>query len=353
MDLALLWFGIVAFFFVGYFVLDGFDFGVGMTLPFLGRDARGPNDVDRRVLINTIGPIWDLNETWVIVAGAVMFAAFPEWYATLFSGFYLLMLGILLALILRGVSFEYRHQRPEASWKRRFDRMIVIGSAVPAFLWGLVFANVVRGVPLDAGFNFTGSLLDLFNPYAILGGITLLLLFFTHGVIFVSLKTEGPIRERARVLAVRSGLLTIVVAAGFLVWTTLAYGTVWSGILSAVAAVALIGSYLSNLRGAERWSFALMATTIAVAVLSLFVSLMPDVMPATNDPANSLTIANASSSGYTLTIMSWVALIFVPLILLYQGFTYWVFRKRLSRASITGETEPGSGSADSELAANS
>src|SRR6195952_3378468 len=182
MDLPTLWFFILGFFFIGYFVLDGFDIGVGMTLPFLGRDAVGPNDVDRRVLINTIGPIWDLNETWVIVAGAVMFAAFPEWYATLFSGFYLLMLGILLALILRGVSFEYRHQRPEASWKRRFDRMIVIGSAVPAFLWGLVFANVVRGVPLDAGFNFTGSLLDLFNPFAILGGLTTLTLFFILGV---------------------------------------------------------------------------------------------------------------------------------------------------------------------------
>src|SRR6195952_3661733 len=252
MDLPTLWFFVLGFFFISYFVLDGFDFGVGMTLPFLGRDARGPNDVDRRVLINTIGPIWDLNETWVIVAGAVMFAAFPEWYATLFSGFYLLMLGILFGLLLRGGSFDYRHQRPEASWKRRFDRMIVIGSAVPAFLWGLVFANVVRGVPLDAGFNFTGSLLDLFNPFAILGGLTTLTLFFTHGVIFVSLKTEGPIRERARALAVRSGLLTIVGAGSFLGWATVFYGTVWSGILSAVAAVTLIASYLANLRGAER-----------------------------------------------------------------------------------------------------
>ncbi|MCU1481604.1 MAG: cydB [Subtercola sp.] len=346
MDLPTIWFFVLGFFFVGYFVLDGFDFGVGMTLPFLGRD-----DTDRRVLINTIGPIWDLNETWVIVAGAAMFAAFPEWYATLFSGFYLVMLAILLALILRGVSFEYRHQRPEAAWKRRFDRMIVIGSAVPAFLWGVVFANVVRGVPLDAGYNFTGSVFDLFNLYAVVGGLTLLLLFFTHGVIFVSLKTEGDIREHARALAVKSGLVTIVVAAGFLVWTTVSYGTVWSGILSAVAAVALIGAYLANLRGAERWSFALMAVTIAVAVLSLFVSLMPDVMPATNDPANSLTIANASSSSYTLTIMSWVALIFVPLILLYQGFTYWVFRKRLSRSTITGEGTDDAGAGAGKVVA--
>ncbi|PPF84123.1 cytochrome d ubiquinol oxidase subunit II [Subtercola sp. Z020] len=341
MDLPTLWFGLLAFFFIGYFVLDGFDFGVGMSIPFLGRDERGPNDIDRRVLINTIGPIWDLNETWVIVAGAAMFAAFPEWYATLFSGFYLVFLAILLALILRGVSFEYRHQRPEVRWKRRFDRMIVIGSAVPAFLWGLVFANVVRGVPLDAGFNFTGTVFDLFTPYAVLGGLTTLLLFFTHGVVFVSLKTTGPIRERARLLAGRAGLLTIVVAAVFLVWTTVSFGSVFSGILSAVAAVTLIGGWLANQRKAEGWSFALFAATIAFAVLSLFLSLVPDVMPASNDPANSLTIANASSSGYTLTLMSWVALVFVPLILAYQGFTYWVFRKRVSRTSITGVPEAG------------
>ncbi|RFA21800.1 cytochrome d ubiquinol oxidase subunit II [Subtercola boreus] len=337
MDLPTLWFGLLAFFFIGYFVLDGFDFGVGMSLPFLGRDSRGPNDVDRRVLINTIGPIWDLNETWVIVAGAAMFAAFPEWYATLFSGFYLVFLAILLALILRGVSFEYRHQRPELVWKRRFDRMIVVGSAVPAFLWGLVFANVVRGVPLDAGFNFTGSVVDLFSPYAVLGGLTTLLLFFTHGVVFVSLKTTGPIRERARLLAGRAGLVTIVVAAGFLVWTTVSFGSVLSGILSAVAAVTLVGAWLANQRKAEGWAFTLMAATIAVAVASLFLSLFPDVMPATNDPAHSLTIANSSSSGYTLTLMSWVALVFVPLILAYQAFTYWVFRRRVSRSTITGE----------------
>jgi cytochrome d ubiquinol oxidase subunit II len=329
MDLPTLWFVILGFFFVGYFVLDGFDFGVGMSLPFLGRD-----DTDRRVLINTIGPVWDLNETWVIVAGAFLFAAFPEWYATLFSGFYLLMLLILLALIARGVSFEYRHQRPEASWKRRFDLMIVVGSAVPAFVWGLVFANVVQGVPLDEGHDYTGTLIDLLNPYALLGGLTTLLLFFTHGVVFVTLKTEGEIRERARRLAVRAGLVTIVVAAAFLALTSLMHGTLASVVLSAVAAVTLIASFVANLRGREGRSFGLMAVTIALAVSSLFAALFPGVMPASNDPANSLTIANASSSTYTLTIMSWVALVFVPLILGYQGFTYWIFRKRITRAAI-------------------
>ena len=329
MDLPTLWFGIIAFLFVGYFVLDGFDFGVGMSLPFLGRD-----DTDRRVLINTIGPVWDLNETWVIVAGAALFAAFPEWYATMFSGFYLALLLILLALIARGVSFEYRHQRPEAQWKRRFDLMITVGSAVPAFLWGVAFSNVVRGVPLDADFNYTGTFLDLLNPYALLGGLTTLLLFFTHGVVFVSLKTDGEIRERARRLAVRSGAVTIVVAAGFLAVTSLMHGTVASTLLSLGAAVALVASFVANLRGREGVAFATKAVTIGLAVASLFAALFPAVMPASNDPAHSLTIANASSSTYTLTVMSWVALVFVPLILAYQGFTYWIFRKRITRAAI-------------------
>jgi cytochrome d ubiquinol oxidase subunit II len=329
MDLSVLWFWIVAFLFVGYFVLDGFDFGVGMSLPFLARD-----DTDRRVLINTIGPVWDLNETWVIVAGASLFAAFPEWYATLFSGFYLALLLILLALIARGVSFEYRHQRPESKWKAWFDRMVIVGSAVPAFLWGVAFANIVQGVQLDAGHNYTGTFIDLLNPYALVGGLTTLLLFFTHGVVFVSLKTEGELRARARRLAARSGAVTIIVAAAFLLWTGLAFGTTWFWVLAAVAAIALIGAWLANARGLEGVAFALLAITVASAVLALFASLFPDVMPASNDAAYSLTVANASSSAYTLTVMSWVALVFLPLVLLYQGWTYWVFRKRVSRASI-------------------
>jgi len=329
MDLPTLWFGIVAFLFVGYFVLDGFDFGVGMSLPFLGRD-----DTDRRVLINTIGPVWDLNETWVIVAGASLFAAFPEWYATLFSGFYLALLLILLALIARGVSFEYRHQRPESQWKRRFDGMIVVGSAVPALLWGVAFANIVQGVPLDAGHNYTGTFSDLLSPYALLGGLTTLLLFFTHGVVFVSLKTDGELRHRARRLAARSGVATIVAAVVFLLWTGLAFGTFWFWILAAVAALALVGGWLANARGAEGIAFTLLAITVAAAVLALFASLFPDVMPASNDPANSLTIENASSSTYTLTVMSWLALVALPLVLAYQGWTYWVFRRRVTRASV-------------------
>jgi len=333
MDLAILWFGIVAFFFIGYFVLDGFDFGVGMALPFLGRD-----EVDRRVMINTIGPVWDLNETWVIVGGAALFAAFPEWYATLFSGFYLALLLILLALIVRGVSFEYRHQRPDSRWKRWFDGMIIVGSTLPALLWGVAFANIVQGVSLDSGHNYTGTFFDLLNGYALLGGLTTLLLFFTHGVVFVSLKTDGPIRERARRLAITSGALAIVVAAVFLGWTAIAHFSLLFVLLAACAAVALIASWIANLRRNEGWSFGFMAVTIALAVVSLFAALFPNVMPSSPNPENSLTIANASSTDTTLSVMTWVAAIFLPLILLYQGWTYWIFRKRVTRASIPEES---------------
>ena len=335
MDLAYLWFWIVGFLFVGYFVLDGFDFGVGMSLPFLGK-----NDISRRQVINTIGPVWDLNETWVIVAGACLFAAFPEWYATLFSGFYLALLLILLALILRGVSFEYRHQRDSLRWKKGFDTMIVVGSAVPAFLWGVAVANIVQGVPLDVDHEFTGSLLTLLNPYGLLGGLTTLLLFFTHGVYFVALKTDGQVAADARRLAGRAGLLTIVVAAAFLVWTVvMAFSesrdfAMVTAILSAVAAVLLIASWISNARGREGWAFGFGAFTIVTAVLAVWFALFPYVMPSTGDPAGSLTIENASSTDYTLTIMSWAALVFLPLVLAYQGWTYWIFRKRVTRSRI-------------------
>ncbi|HWS51370.1 MAG TPA: cytochrome d ubiquinol oxidase subunit II [Microbacterium sp.] len=335
MDLATLWFWIVAFLFVGYFVLDGFDFGVGMSLPFLGRD-----DVSRRQVINTIGPIWDLNETWVIVAGAVLFASFPEWYASLFSGFYLLLLVILLALILRGVSFEYRHQRDDAAWKARFDRMIVIGSAVPAFLWGVVFGNVAQGVALDANHIHIGGVFALLNPYALLVGLTTLLVFLLHGALFVALKTDGRVHEDARRLVWFSAVPTILVAAGTVLWTIgLAAGReaplLWLVVASgALAAVSLIAAVLFSLRGRDGRAFTAGAATVLFSVAMLFSALFPQVLPSTIDPAYSLTIANASSTPYTLQIMSWTALVALPLVLAYQSWTYWIFRKRVTRRSI-------------------
>ena len=333
MDLAYLWFFIVGFFFIGYFVLDGFDFGVGMSLPFLGKD-----DTDRRVLINTIGPVWDMNETWLIVAGAALFASFPEWYASMFSGFYLALLLILVALILRGVSFEYRHQNKGREWTKWFDRMIVVGSVVPALLWGVAFANLIQGVPMDADNNFTGNLLTLLNPYGILGGLTTLTLFFTHGVVFVSLKTTGDMRDRAQALARKSGAITILVAATFLGWTIFQHldsPHLWLILTLALgAAVTLIASWLFNAVGREGYAFAAIALTIVLAVATILSALFPNVMPASNDPANSLTIENASSTPYTLNLMTWVAGISLPLILAYQAFTYWVFRKRITREAI-------------------
>jgi cytochrome d ubiquinol oxidase subunit II len=331
-----IWFVIVAFLFVGYFVLDGFDFGVGMALPFVSKD-----DTDRRVVINTIGPVWDLNETWVIVAGAALFAAFPEWYASLFSGFYMALFLLLIALIARGVAFEYRGKGKTERWKKTFDWMIIIGSALPALLWGVAFANIVQGVPLDAdktlvGFDIplVGNLLVLLNPYGLLGGLVTLTLFFTHGLIFLTMKTDGEIKERSRVLATKVGLIATALAAVFLVWTVLAHFTVLGLVLSGVAAVTLIGALIFNLMGKEGVAFSLVVLTVISAVSSLFVALFPNVLPSTIDAAYSLTIVNASSSEYTLTVMTWVAAIMLPFVLAYQSWTYWVFRKRVRRAQI-------------------
>jgi len=331
-DLATVWFFIVGALFVGYFVLDGFDFGVGMSLPFLGKD-----EVSRRQVINTIGPVWDLNETWVIVAGACLFASFPEWYATLFSGFYLPLLVILLALIVRGVSFEYRHQRDSLRWKRGFDRMIVIGSALPALLWGVAVGNIVQGVPLDADHEFAGTVLTLLNPYGLWVGITTLLLFFLHGVYFVGLKTDGRVHDDAQTLGKRLAVPTVVFAAGTVVWTiAIAAGRdaplLWAVIAcGAIAALALLASIVLNWVDRDGRAFAAGAVTIVFAVLTLWLALFPFVMPSAPGLENSLTIANASSTPLTLQIMSWAALVFLPLVLLYQGWTYWVFRKRVRR----------------------
>lgn len=334
MQLNEIWFLIVGFLFIGYFVLDGFDFGVGMALPFLGKD-----DTDRRVLINSIGPVWDLNETWVIVAGASLFAAFPEWYASLFSGFYLPLLLILAALIFRGVAFEYRGKghtigAEETKWKARFDWMIVIGSALPALLWGVAFANIVQGVPLNEKHVFTGNLFTLLNPYGLLGGLVTLTLFFTHGLVFITLKTEGDIKDRARALATKVGIVSAALAAVFLVWTLIAHFSVIGLVLTGLAALSLIAALFANHLKREGISFSLLVFTIVTAVGAMFAALFPNVLPSTTNPAFSLTIENASSSHYTLTVMSWVAVVMIPLVLLYQGWTYWVFRKRVSRKSI-------------------
>ncbi|MBO4210949.1 cytochrome d ubiquinol oxidase subunit II, partial [Micromonospora echinofusca] len=264
----------MAVLFTGYFILEGFDFGVGMLLPVLGRDDR-----ERRVLINTIGPVWDGNEVWLLTAGGAMFAAFPEWYATLFSGFYLPLLLILLALIIRGVAFEYRHKRPEATWKRRWDTAITIGSLIPAILWGVAFANILRGVPLDADHEYAGGLLNLLNPYALLGGATTATLFATHGAVFIALKTVGDIRHRATALATRLGTTAAVLAVAFLTWTLTIRNSTTAVILAVGAAIALLGGLTAAHTRREGWAFTGTATAIALAVATLFAALFPNVLP--------------------------------------------------------------------------
>jgi len=337
MELTTVWFGLITILWVGYLVLEGFDFGVGILLPVLGRTER-----ERRVVINTIGPVWDGNEVWVLVAGGATFAAFPEWYATLFSGFYLALFLILVALIVRGVAFEFRSKRPEPSWRRGWDLAIFFGSLLPAILWGTALANIVGGVPIDANHEFTGSLLTLLNPYGLLGGLTTLALFVTHGAAFLALKTTGDIRVRANRLAGRVGLAAAVLAVAFLAWIQQKTGDPASATLSVLAAVALVGALLANRRGCEGWAFAGTAVTIALAVVALFVALFPDVMPSTTNAAYSLTTTNASSTSYTLSIMTVVAVIFTPLVLLYQGWTYWVFRRRIGVNQIPPD-ETGAG----------
>ncbi|MBB3041875.1 cytochrome d ubiquinol oxidase subunit II [Nocardioides soli] len=325
MELTTVWFTLIAVLWIGYFCLEGFDFGVGMLLPWLARDDR-----ERRIMINTIGPVWDGNEVWVLTAGGATFAAFPEWYATLFSGFYLPLLLILVALIVRGLAFEYRHQRPEAAWHSWWDRAIIVGSYVPAFLWGVAFANIVRGVPIDADKEFTGTIFTLLNPFGLLGGVVTLLLFLTHGAMFLALKTDGDIRHRARTVAVRSGLAAAVAAVVFLIWAQTLTGNAGSAVLFVLAALALVGGIATAYVAREGWAFIGTFACIALAVAGLFVGLFPDVMPSTTDALYSLTTSNASATDYTLKVMTIVAAIFLPIVLGYQAWSYWIFRKRIS-----------------------
>ncbi len=350
MELQQIWIILIAVLWIGYFVLEGFDFGVGVLMPVLGKSEQ-----DRRAMLTTLGPVWDGNEVWLLVAGGATFAAFPEWYAVLFSGFYLPLLLILVALIVRGVAFEYRSKRSSATWRARWDWAITIGSFVPALLWGVAFANIVRGVPLREG-TFTnpagdfvnvlydGGFFNLLNPYALLGGLTTLTLFVTHGAVFLALKTDGDLRVRANKVAWQVGLVATVFAVLFLLWTQLAYSDkAWTWILVAVAALAWLAGLAANRAKREGWAFVFSAVTLAGAVGYLFSVLYPNVMPASNDPALSLTIWNASSTDYTLKIMTIVALVFTPIVLAYQAWTYWVFRKRVSPAHIT---DAGEGSLD-------
>ncbi|TQM03168.1 cytochrome bd-I ubiquinol oxidase subunit 2 apoprotein [Pseudonocardia kunmingensis] len=330
-DLPTVWFVAIAVLWTGYFVLEGFDFGVGMLLPVLGRGR----DADRRVVINAIGPVWDGNEVWLITAVGAMFAAFPAWYAATLSGFYLPVLLIIVALIGRGVAFEYRGKVDDPRWRARWDAAIVFGSAVPAFAWGLVFANIVRGVELGPDGVVRSGLLDLLHPYALVGGLATLALFVLHGAVFLALKTDGPVRRRARTAARATAPVAAAALFAFLMWTQADHGSGTTAVLAAGAVGALLIGTAMVARRREGWAFVATAVAVAATTAVLFVALFPAVLPSLLDPAFDLTVANAASRPYTLTILSWIGVVFLPLVVLYQSWSYWVFRRRVTREHVS------------------
>jgi cytochrome d ubiquinol oxidase subunit II len=329
MDLNTLWFILIAVLYIGFFVLEGFDFGVGMLLPFLGKD-----DTERRTIINTVGPHWDGNEVWLLTAGGATFAAFPTWYATLFSGFYLPLFLLLLALIVRGVAFEFRGKDDNPRWRLTWDWAIFAGSLLSPLLLGVAFANLARGVPIDANMNYVGGFFNLLNPYALIGGIVTTLVFVLYGAIFLSLKTDGEMMQKARALASRLWLpvvvgLLILLVATYLSTNALSKLGVDPGVipLAGMAALLVAGYFIRRER--DGWAFGMLVISIAFALVTLFMILYPSLMVSSLNPDWSLTIYNAASSPYTLKVMTIVALVFVPVVLLYQGWSYWVFRQRI------------------------
>ncbi len=334
MDLNTIWFILLTVLFIGFFFLEGFDYGVGILLPFLGR-----RDEERRILINTIGPHWDGNEVWLIAAGGAMFAAFPQMYATMFSGFYLALFLLLIALIVRGVAFEFRSKDERPRWRSTWDWLIFIGSFVPALLWGVALSNLARGVAIDANMHYVGTFWDLLSPYALLSGLASLAAFTLHGAIFLCLKTEGDMLERSQQTARRLWLPTVVIILTFVV-ASYASTDIFQRLgvnpgvapLGAFAALLSIGYFIREKR--HGWAFAASGAMLALSILTIFSGLYPRLIISSLNPEWTLTIYNASSSPYTLQVMSIIAVIFVPIVLLYQGWSYWVFRQRITRHNL-------------------
>ncbi len=330
MDLQTLWFILIGVLFTGFLFLEGFDFGVGILLPFMGKD-----DQERGMVVNSIGPVWDGNEVWLLTAGGAMFAAFPNWYATLFSGFYLALFLILVGLILRGISIEFRSKDNSPRLRRLWDAGIFVGSFIPALLWGVAFGNILRGVAIDATMTYVGSFGDLLNPYALLGGLVTLTLFILHGALFMELKIEGVIRERVSRVARLFWLPVTVLVLAFVVFSA-SQTDLFSrlnvvnvaGLVVAVAGLLLSGYGIWQ----KRYGLGFVGSSAAILGISttIFGTLFPRVMPSSLGAAYDLTIYNASSSPYSLQVMSVIALTMVPIVLLYQGWSYWVFRKRVT-----------------------
>ncbi|MDO4792143.1 MAG: cytochrome d ubiquinol oxidase subunit II [Buchananella hordeovulneris] len=351
MDLTTLWFILIAVLWTGYLFLEGFDFGVGMLLRVIGRDER-----ERRATLRTIGPVWDGNEVWLLTAGGATFAAFPGWYGTMFSGMYLPLFIILLALIVRISALEWRMKIDSPRWRNAWDWAHTISAFIPSILWGVAFANLVQGMKIEvldrvtgelvpatevtarfatSTHQLTGGFFSLLTPFTLLGGLVTLTLFMSHGAIFLALKTDGELRERAGNFAWPLSLISTVLAAIWVVWAQLAYSaTAVSWIPLVLAAVSLLLTVFFAYFRREGWAFVFNGIAIAGAVAFIFLAVGGDAMRSSIDPAYSLTIQQASSSPATLQIMTVVALVLVPVVLAYQAWTYWVFRKRISADKI-------------------
>jgi cytochrome d ubiquinol oxidase subunit II len=345
MDLQIFWFVLIAVLWSGYFLLEGFDFGVGMLLPFLPKDER-----ERGAMFQTIGPVWDGNEVWLVIAGGATFAAFPAWYGTMFSGFYLALLLVLFFLIIRVVSFEWREKSESAGWRTVWMWANAVGSFGASLIWGIGLSNLLHGVPIDSSGDFSGTFWDLFSGYTVLGGVTIVTLFAFHGSTFLTLRTTGDLCERAAAAARRLSVVAALAVAGFLSWTVAEAvdrndKDVFPPILPAalgIAAVALAMLFVFGRRSG--WAFVMTALATVLWVATVFTSLYPRVMVSSPNFGNSLTVSGASSAHYTLVLMTVIAAIFVPLVLLYQGWTYHVFRARVGGDDVQAVAPPTGGS---------
>jgi cytochrome d ubiquinol oxidase subunit II len=327
--LQVIWFVVIAALWIGFFFLEGFDFGVGMLLPFLGR-----TDVERRAIINTIGPVWDANEMWLIVAITAMFGVFPAWYGTMFSGFYLAMVTIIIALMIRGVSFEYRSKDARPQWRQRFDWMLAIGSFLSSFLFGIVFTNLLGGVPIDQNLNYAGTPFDWITPYGLIGGLTMVSVFLLHGANFLTLKLDDPMRERARAAArtlyVVAAPMVVILAISTYVYTDIGIRIgVNPGILPIASVVALLVTIYFINRKMEGWAFVMSGLNIILTQVAFFSLMFPRVMVSSLNPEWSLTIYNTAASPRALEVMSMVALLFIPIVVAYESWSYYIFRKRI------------------------
>ena len=321
------WYIIIAILWTGFFILEGFDFGVGMLHSVIGTDEAG-----RRAAINTIGPLWDGNEVWLIVAGAAMFAAFPGWYATMFSAYNLALVLLLASLIVRGVAFEYRGKRDAARWRRTWDVLLTVGSVLAPLLIGVALAGLLHGLPINSAQNYTGSFWDLLQPYALWTGVTLVLICLLHGATFLCLKTTGDMRERSWQVARRVAPVTAAFVIGFIIWTHVTASTAFFlNVIELLAVLAVIAAVWLVYDHREGFAFAATTVTIASCIISIFVDLYPNVMVSSTNPAYNLTVHNTASGGYSLKVMTVVVIILLPVVLAYQTWTYYVFRRRVSK----------------------